>query len=185
MIADINPIGAISKTDLKKFIAWSRDAFDLPILDEQVLLICSLHISADVPSPLPSFLTAVPTAELEPITETYVQSDEVGPRPASRRRMLYFLFVFANSLLAFHFQADMGMTYDELSVFGRLRKVEKCGPYSMYTKLLHEWGTTLSPTQVSEHRLMERTRQALTSVSRPIDRGESEEVLLRVCTEPT
>ncbi|KAG8884093.1 glutamine-dependent NAD(+) synthetase [Tulasnella sp. 332] len=98
--ADINPIGAISKTDLKKFIAWSRDAFDLPILDD--------------------FLTAVPTAELEPITETYVQSDE----------------------------ADMGMTYDELSVFGRLRKVEKCGPYSMYTKLLHEWGTTLSPTHV-------------------------------------
>lgn len=25
-----------------------------------------------------SFLTAVPTAELEPITENYVQSDEVG-----------------------------------------------------------------------------------------------------------
>ncbi|KAG9031861.1 glutamine-dependent NAD(+) synthetase [Tulasnella sp. JGI-2019a] len=100
--ADINPIGAISKTDLKKFIAWSRNAFDLPILDD--------------------FLTAVPTAELEPITETYVQSDE----------------------------ADMGMTYDELSVFGRLRKVEKCGPYSMYTKLLHEWGTTLSPVQIAE-----------------------------------
>lgn len=30
--ADINPIGAISKTDLKKFIAYARDAFDLPIL---------------------------------------------------------------------------------------------------------------------------------------------------------
>lgn len=32
--ADINPIGAISKTDLKKFILYARDAFDLPILDE-------------------------------------------------------------------------------------------------------------------------------------------------------
>ena len=42
----------------------------------------------------------------------------------------------------------MGMTYDELSVFGRLRKVEKCGPYSMFTKLVHEWGSFLSPTQV-------------------------------------
>jgi len=42
----------------------------------------------------------------------------------------------------------MGMTYDELSVFGRLRKVEKCGPYSMFTKLVHEWGSYLSPTQV-------------------------------------
>ncbi|GBE86272.1 Glutamine-dependent NAD(+) synthetase [Sparassis crispa] len=100
--ADINPIGAISKTDLKRFIAYARDAFDLPILT--------------------NFLEAVPTAELEPITETYVQADE----------------------------ADMGMTYDELSVFGRLRKVEKCGPYSMFTKLVHEWGSILSPVQIAD-----------------------------------
>ncbi|KAF8504123.1 hypothetical protein JB92DRAFT_2968916, partial [Gautieria morchelliformis] len=100
--ADINPIGGISKTDLKRFIAYARDAFDLPILD--------------------SFLNAVPTAELEPITETYVQADEV----------------------------DMGMTYDELSIFGRIRKIEKCGPYSMFTKLVHEWGSFLSPTQIAE-----------------------------------
>ena len=46
-------------------------------------------------------------------------------------------------------KADMGMTYDELSVFGRLRKVEKCGPYSMFTKLVREWGSVFSPTQVS------------------------------------
>jgi hypothetical protein len=31
-VADINPIGSISKTDLKRFIAYARDAFDLPIL---------------------------------------------------------------------------------------------------------------------------------------------------------
>lgn len=42
----------------------------------------------------------------------------------------------------------MGMTYDELSVFGKLRKVDKCGPYSTFTKLVHEWGSFLSPTQV-------------------------------------
>ncbi|EIM86628.1 glutamine-dependent NAD synthetase with GAT domain-containing protein [Stereum hirsutum FP-91666 SS1] len=100
--ADVNPIGGISKTDLKNYIAYARDAFDLPILE--------------------SFLDATPTAELEPITENYVQADE----------------------------ADMGMTYDELSVFGRLRKVEKCGPYSMFTKLVHEWGSFLSPTQIAE-----------------------------------
>ena len=46
----------------------------------------------------------------------------------------------------------MGMTYDELSVFGRLRKVEKCGPWSMFTKLAHEWGSFLSPQQVSRCR---------------------------------
>ncbi|KAL4066030.1 hypothetical protein V8B97DRAFT_1864885 [Scleroderma yunnanense] len=100
--ADINPIGGISKSDLKKFIAYAEGAFDLPILR--------------------SFLEAIPTAELEPISETYVQTDE----------------------------ADMGMTYDELSVFGRLRKVEKCGPYSMFTKLVHEWGAFLSPVQIAE-----------------------------------
>lgn len=61
---------------------------------------------------LEDFLTAIPTAELEPITETYVQSDE----------------------------ADMGMTYDELTTFGRLRKNNKLGPYGMFQRLVHEWG---------------------------------------------
>jgi NAD+ synthase (glutamine-hydrolysing) len=47
-------------------------------------------------------------------------------------------------------QADMGMTYEELSVYGRLRKVEKCGPFSMFTKLVHTWSGRLSPLQVAE-----------------------------------
>jgi NAD+ synthase (glutamine-hydrolysing) len=34
--ADINPIGGISKTDLKKFIAYAQDVFDIPILNELV-----------------------------------------------------------------------------------------------------------------------------------------------------
>lgn len=117
-LADINPIGAISKTDLKKFIAYAQDAFELPILRKWVPRGSQWN---DVTHEnTHSFLDAVPTAELEPITETYVQADE----------------------------ADMGMTYDELSVFGRLRKVDKCGPYSMFTKLVHEWGSFLSPLQV-------------------------------------
>jgi NAD+ synthase (glutamine-hydrolysing) len=45
-------------------------------------------------------------------------------------------------------QADMGMTYDELSIFGRLRKVGKAGPYSMFCKLAQEWGTQRSPAAV-------------------------------------
>ncbi|TVY65710.1 Glutamine-dependent NAD(+) synthetase, partial [Lachnellula suecica] len=89
---DINPIGSIDKSDLKRFIAWAETNFNLPCLHD--------------------FLTAVPTAELEPITKDYVQSDE----------------------------ADMGMTYDELTTFGRLRKVNKLGPYGMFEKLVHEWG---------------------------------------------
>lgn len=31
-LADINPIGGISKTDLKRFIKYAEGAFDLPIL---------------------------------------------------------------------------------------------------------------------------------------------------------
>lgn len=50
----------------------------------------------------------------------------------------------------------MGMTYDELCVFGRLRKVEKCGPYSMYTKLVQEWGDHYSPIQVRPQNARER-----------------------------
>lgn len=103
--ADINPIGGISKTDLKRFIAWAEFNFELPILHE--------------------FITATPTAELEPITKDYVQSDEV----------------------------DMGMSYDELSRFGTLRKVDKCGPLAMFIKLYHEWSQpphNLSAQDVAE-----------------------------------
>lgn len=50
----------------------------------------------------------------------------------------------------------MGVTYDELSVFGRLRKVDKCGPYSTFTKLVHEWGAILSPVEVGVYNSIER-----------------------------
>ncbi|KAF9086419.1 glutamine-dependent NAD(+) synthetase [Mortierella sp. GBA35] len=99
--ADINPIGGISKSDLRRFIAYAQLAFGMPILE--------------------SFLDATPTAELEPITENYVQADEV----------------------------DMGMTYDELTEFGRLRKVYKCGPYSMFTKLVHLWSDKLEVAEIA------------------------------------
>lgn len=34
--ADLNPIGGISKTDLKRFIAYAQTAFELPILERFV-----------------------------------------------------------------------------------------------------------------------------------------------------
>ncbi|ORY78946.1 hypothetical protein BCR37DRAFT_98573 [Protomyces lactucae-debilis] len=107
--ADINPIGGISKTDLKAFIHYAASAPEFTLIDGTPF------------SLLDGFITAVPTAELEPITKDYVQSDE----------------------------ADMGMTYPDLSTFGRLRKIERLGPYSMFTKLVHVW-THLSPMQVAE-----------------------------------
>ncbi|XP_057192116.1 glutamine-dependent NAD(+) synthetase [Triplophysa rosa] len=100
--ADINPIGGVSKMDLKGFLEYCVKRFQLTALI--------------------SILEAPPTAELEPLTDgKVVQTDE----------------------------ADMGMTYSELSVIGKLRKISKCGPYSMFCKLIHSWKEAFSPLQVA------------------------------------
>jgi NAD+ synthase (glutamine-hydrolysing) len=31
------------------------------------------------------------------------------------------------------------MTYQELTVFGRLRKLNKLGPFAMFQRLVHDW----------------------------------------------
>ncbi|MCP5097787.1 MAG: NAD(+) synthase [Chloroflexi bacterium] len=98
--ADINPIGSICKVDLRRFLQWAAAHKGYSVLTEVA--------------------TAPPTAELEPITDAYVQEDE----------------------------ADMGMTYEELRIYGRLRKINRCGPLSMYEKLVHEW-THLPPQEVA------------------------------------
>ena len=98
---DINPIGGISKHDLRRFLKWAEGHLGYTALAEIV--------------------AAPPTAELEPITETYTQTDE----------------------------DDMGMTYAELSRFGQLRKMEQCGPVSMFEKLVQEWDH-LPPREVAE-----------------------------------
>ncbi|KAI4882749.1 hypothetical protein NFI96_030579 [Prochilodus magdalenae] len=109
--ADINPIGGVSKMDLKSFLQYCVEHFQLTALKRRNCLLHQLGI-----------LAAPPTAELEPLTEGQVsQTDE----------------------------ADMGMTYSELSVIGRLRKISKCGPYSMFCKLIHSWRETCSPSQVA------------------------------------
>jgi len=100
--ADINPIGGISKTDLRLFINFAINHYKINALQE--------------------ILDAPPTAELEPLHEGEIaQTDEV----------------------------DMGMTYEELSTFGRLRKVSSCGPYGMFIKLLDLWRNHCSPAQIA------------------------------------
>ena len=42
----------------------------------------------------------------------------------------------------------MGMTYDELSDIGRLRKEQLCGPFTMFVKLLDIWGAQYTPREV-------------------------------------
>ncbi|KAJ3039080.1 glutamine-dependent NAD(+) synthetase [Rhizophlyctis rosea] len=118
--ADVNPIGGVSKVDLRKFIHYCIEAMDMPVLAE--------------------FLDATPTAELEPITKDYVQGDEVCALQINGVQPKLMLYV----------KVDMKMTYDELSVYGTLRKVSKCGPFGMFSKLLHEWGDKLGPTEVAE-----------------------------------
>lgn len=101
--ADINPIGGISKMDLRMFLNYAKDKFKIPVIGEIV--------------------SAPPTAELEPLREGQLaQTDE----------------------------EDMGMTYTELSIFGRLRKQENCGPFSMYCKLTQTWANVCSPKEVAE-----------------------------------
>lgn len=101
--ADINPIGGVSKQDLKRFLLWA-----------------GRNERLRVPSLL-DIVKAPPTAELEPITDEYRQSDEV----------------------------DMGMTYEELGVFGRLRKMHRAGPVSMFEKLNFMWAG-VSPSRVAD-----------------------------------
>ncbi|CAH0560685.1 unnamed protein product [Brassicogethes aeneus] len=101
--ADINPIGGISKTDLRMFMNYAKIEFNIPIVGE--------------------IITAPPTAELEPLKQgRLAQTDE----------------------------QDMGMTYAELSQFGRLRKIQRCGPYSMYCKLVQTWSKDYTAKQVAE-----------------------------------
>lgn len=100
--ADINPIGSISKQDLRTFLKWA-----------------AVHLGY---SSLAEIEAAPPTAELEPIRSDYSQLDEV----------------------------DMGMTYEELSVYGRLRKIFRCGPVSMFKNLCYKWGPKLTPAEIGD-----------------------------------
>jgi NAD+ synthase (glutamine-hydrolysing) len=43
----------------------------------------------------------------------------------------------------------MGMTYDELNVYGKERKLNKCGPVSMFKQLVAKW-KHLTPSVVAE-----------------------------------
>ncbi|KAH7513692.1 hypothetical protein FEM48_Zijuj11G0008100 [Ziziphus jujuba var. spinosa] len=47
-------------------------------------------------------------------------------------------------------EKDMGMTYEELSIYGKLRKTLGCGPVSMFKNLCNRWGATLTPLEVAE-----------------------------------
>ncbi|KAI9295618.1 glutamine-dependent NAD(+) synthetase with GAT domain-containing protein [Neoconidiobolus thromboides FSU 785] len=105
--ADLNPIGSISKLDLRMFLEYAHQALKL--------------------DSLPSFLQAQPSAELIP---TIIKEGELS----------------CGEQLD---EAEMGMTYSELSIFGQLRKIDKLGPYSMFLKLISEWGDQSSLSEIA------------------------------------
>lgn len=102
--ADINPIGGISKQDLRLFLEWT--ARDDGLGYKSVV----------------DIVRAKPSAELEPIVNGREQTDE----------------------------GDMGMSYEELSVYGRLRKIGRCGPVSMFYRVVAQWGDRLSLREIGD-----------------------------------
>ena len=46
-------------------------------------------------------------------------------------------------------EEEMGLSYEELSVIARLRKIDKCGPLSMYTRLIDEMPHT-EPKEIAK-----------------------------------
>lgn len=57
------------------------------------------------------------------------------------------------------------MTYDELGIFGSLRKVSRCGPVTMFLKLLEVW-KNMTPSKVAE-----KVSHILTSLHGTISEG--------------
>jgi NAD+ synthase (glutamine-hydrolysing) len=137
--ADLNPIGAIRKEDLRRMLLWAAERYDWPVLAE--------------------IAAAPPTAELRPIVVTTTpssskngdaqrivgsNSEGAGAHAAAAR---------AEVAAAEHSQLDeeeMGMSYYELGVFGTLRKVSRCGPVSMFRRLCLTWRDQLSPREVAD-----------------------------------
>ena len=88
--ADLNPIGSFSKINIKKFLKFGKDYFKIDVLQD--------------------ILDQKPTAELEPITSEYSQTDE----------------------------EDIGITYQDISYLGMLRKEKNLGPVNMVYYLIDE-----------------------------------------------
>lgn len=99
--ADINPIGSVSKRDLRQFLEIAYEKYGMTALRRVI--------------------DSTPTAELRPLVDGKVsQTDE----------------------------AEIGLTYDELSVIGRLRKPGGLGPYGMFLKLVKLWGDKYSVEEI-------------------------------------
>ncbi|KAK6030214.1 hypothetical protein OSTOST_03659 [Ostertagia ostertagi] len=90
--ADINPIGSVSKVDLRNFLRKVHDEHGM--------------------TSLKAVIDSVPTAELRPLVNGAIsQTDE----------------------------DEIGLTYDELSVIGQMRRPRCLGPYATFLALCSIW----------------------------------------------
>uniref|UniRef100_A0A914BZR9 Glutamine-dependent NAD(+) synthetase n=1 Tax=Acrobeloides nanus TaxID=290746 RepID=A0A914BZR9_9BILA len=101
--ADINPIGSISKHDLREFLSYVNESHSFQHLQW--------------------IIDSIPTAELRPLVEgKVVQSDE----------------------------EEIGLTYNELSVIGRLRRPGCRGPYGLFMRLITCWYPQYTYAEIGE-----------------------------------
>ena len=133
--ADINPIGSMNKKDIVLFLRWTAATYGYSTL--QVIV------------------DAVPTAELRPdekvkgpintqfgIDEIYddagcsIDISKIGERIAPPPMTAELAGGDHDS--SQNDEEDMGMSYNDLDWYGKLRMIFKCGPQSMFMKLLNE-----------------------------------------------
>jgi len=130
--ADLNPIGAISKGDLKRMLLWGADHYGkrrtTPSTDSE-----SSKGDDTLRVVLEEIAGAPPTAELRPLADA-VTGGGTGDTNAEHSQLD---------------EEEMGMTYEELGWFGRLRKFNRCGPVSMFRTLCIQWRDTCTPRQVA------------------------------------
>ncbi|KAK6060429.1 hydrolase, carbon-nitrogen family [Cooperia oncophora] len=120
--ADINPIGSISKSDLRQFLRKVHD-------DHGMKSLKMIHDTGESAS-----------AEGSSILFQLRNSDLLWMGPLRRQMRLvlrsFFWFSLSSSKLI---QGELGLTYDELSVIGQLRKPRCLGPYGTFLALCSLW----------------------------------------------
>ena len=131
--------GSISKGDLKKLLTWASDRYGYSVLKE--------------------IASAPPTAELRPMEGKKKKEGEKGEEDAGSAGggvsesggKEQENGQEEDDQEGEHTQIDeedMGMSYADLGIYGRLRKIERCGPVSMFLKLLQAW-PDLTPATIA------------------------------------
>jgi NAD+ synthase (glutamine-hydrolysing) len=113
--ADINPIGSLPKKLIRQLLVYGAKRYNCPMME--------------------TIAKSVASAELQPMAA--VAASPTGRPSAFDDDASIARQQQQNS------EDEMGMTFDEIDTFGRLRLEQRCGPLSMYMKLVRQWSTTV------------------------------------------